>query len=245
MRKKTMVMVVLAAFLSTIGAPMTFAQVGGPSGTATVAVPSFLEFGMQNVYRLVSGGGGNPFTDGTLISPAAFNFGTLSAQNDAQGNFLYMKGQYYFVVIMIATTSGRRYKITERGDQLHTAGGVLMARESVLLIPDYIWVDQLGGVAQGAPPAGASVGSVTTACSSTDSLVYQSDGGGLGRMVRGIIAITGPGAGATYPTNYSLGHDGDGVGQGTPQQYTAWRAVTKDQPTGTYTGSMTFTLTLN
>lgn len=150
---------------------------------------------------------------------------------------------------MLAGTSGRRYKITETGTQLTEPLGHTIPRESVLLVPDYIWVDKLGTANQGAPPGTASVGPATSACN-TDSLIYQSDSNGLGRIVRAVIAISGPAAGAPagVPFNWSLGENvvgGIAVGQGSRQDFTTWKPVTPDQFAGSYSGTITFTLTLN
>ncbi len=249
MKTRMIVWVVLCAFMSLNLAPAIYGQTStpGPSGTATVTVPQFLEFTLRKVVRMsVAAGDTNPFTQGTDVSASpSFNFGTLSKQTDVSGNFLFMRGEFFYYVLMIASTSGRRYKITETGSLLTSTSGATIPRESVLLIPDYQWLDQLGGVAQGAPPGTASVGPVTSACN-TESLIYQSDNGGLARLVRAILAISGPAAGAPagVPFNFSLGTNG-ATGQGTRQDFTAWRPVTTDQASGPYTGTMQFTLTLN
>jgi len=247
MIKKIMVMVAVCALLSTGMAPLALAQTTavGPTGSATVQVPYLLEFSMNIVKRMDSvAGETNPWTEGTEINPPSFNFGSLQPLYDSStGDFLYMKGQYFYYVLLMAGTSGRRYKITETGSQLSGAGGS-MARESVLLIPDYQWLDELGGIAQGGPPAGAYLGPVASATPVGESLVYQSDINGGSRIVRAIVAITGPGAGATYPGNWSQGYNG-ASGQGSQQVYTSWKPVTQDQHGGDYTGSITFTLVLN
>lgn len=246
MKKRLIVWTVVCALLALETAPMTYAQTSaaGPTGSATAQVPQFLEFTLSRVVRMsVAAGDTNPFTQGTILTTPAFNFGTLARVTDAQGNFLFMRGEFFYYVLMIAATSGRRYKITETGTQLTGPGGVLLPRESVLLVPDYQWLDQLGGVAQGAPPGTAQVGPVVSA-SNTDSLVYQSDNAGLGRLVRTVIAISGPAAGSSFPFNYSLGFNG-AVGQGARQDFTAWRAIGPDQTSGAYSGQITFTLVLN
>ncbi|HAJ56879.1 MAG TPA: hypothetical protein DCL35_03810 [Candidatus Omnitrophica bacterium] len=245
MRKRLLVWAVVCALAGLDMAPV-YAQTSatGPSGAASATVPQVLEFTLSRVVRMNSAAGDtNPFTQGTVLTSPSFNFGTLARVNDAEGNFLYMRGEYYYYILMIAATSGRRYKITETGTQLTGPGGVLLPKESVLLVPDYQWLDTLGTVAQGAPPGNASVGPVASA-SNTGSLVYQSDTAGLGRLVRSVIAISGPGAGSAYPSNYSLGFNG-AVGQGAKQEYTAWKAITPDQPSGAYSGTITFTLVLN
>lgn len=245
MKKTLVAMVMVCSLVMFTGIPMAGAQstAVGPSGSATATVPSFLEFSMSQVVKMsVEAGDTDPFNDGTVLSSPAFDFGTLRELKNTKDEFLYMRGEYFYYVLMIAATSGRRYKITETGSVMSGAGGDL-SRESVLLIPDYQWLDELGGVAQGAPPGGAFVGSVTTACA-TDNLVYQSDTTGLARLVRAIIAVSGPPIGADYPFNYSRGYNGT-VGQGTKQEYLQWKPIGKDQRSGSYRGTVTFTLVLN
>lgn len=246
MKKSSIVWMVVCAFWALNVAPLATAQTTavGPSGTASVTVDSALEFSLAQVVQMsVANGDSDPFTEGTIQTTPSFDFGRLTALNDSEGNFLYMHGEYFYYVLMIAASSGRRYKITETGSQLTGPGGATIPRESVLLIPDYQWADKLGGVAQGAPPGTAQVGPATSACN-TDSLVYQSDSSGGSRLVRAIIAISGPSAGSNYPFNYSSGYNGS-AGQGTKQEYTSWRAIGADQTAGSYTGTITFTLVLN
>ncbi|MFB3919338.1 MAG: hypothetical protein ACE14U_04630 [Candidatus Velamenicoccus archaeovorus] len=246
MKKGSIIWVVVCAFLALNVAPLATAQTTavGPSGSASATVQSFLEFSLARVVQMsVANGDTDPFTQGTIQTTPSFDFGKLNPQTDTTGKFLYMRGEYFYYVLMIAASSGRRYKITETGSQLTGPGGATIPRESVLLVPDYQWQDKLGGVSQGAPPGTAQVGSVTSACN-TDSLVYQSDTSGGSRLVRAIIAISGPASGSTYPFNYSNGYNGS-VGQGTKQEYTSWKAVGADQAAGRYTGTITFTLVLN
>jgi hypothetical protein len=246
MKKGLTIWMVVCAFLALNIAPLATAQTTavGPSGTATVTVDSTLEFSLAQVVQMsVAAGDTDPFNEGTIQTTPSFDFGKLTELNDSEGNFLYMHGEYFYYVLMIAASSGRRYKITETGSQLTGPGGATIPRESVLLIPDYQWADKLGGVAQGAPPGTAQVGPATSACN-TDSLVYQSDSSGGSRLVRAIIAISGPASGSNYPYNYSSGYNGS-VGQGTKQEYTSWKAIGADQTAGSYTGTITFTLVLN
>jgi hypothetical protein len=245
MIKRVVVAMIVFVLAGMQVVPLGYAQTSatGPSGQASATVNTSLEFSLARVVRMESGVDTDPWNEGTIMTTPSFNFGALVPVEDTDGTLLYMRGTYFYYVLMSAATAGRRYAIRETGGQL-TSGSRTLPRESVLLYPDYQWADQLGGVAQGAPPGTASVGAVTTA-SATDSLVYQSDTLGQSRIVRAILAISGPAAGFTYPTNYSRGHDGLGVGQGTQQQYTSWKPIGLDQAAGTYTATMTFTLVLN
>ncbi|MFH0877076.1 MAG: hypothetical protein V1863_02495 [Candidatus Omnitrophota bacterium] len=256
MMKKSIALVLVGAFLSVNVAPGVFAQTTtpGPTGPASATVQQYLEFSLKKVVRMsVAAGDINPFTQGTDVSSSPdFSFGTLQAYKDTDGKFLFMRGEYFYYVLMIAATSGRRYKITESGSAL-SGSGTTLPQEAVLLFPDYQWQDKLGTADQGAPPDGAYVGPVTSATkgASVENLIYQSGStpNGKGRLVRAVLAISGPAAPippatVSYPFNYSLGYNG-AAGQGTKNEYTSWKPVTQDQPSGPYTGTITFTLTLN
>ena len=164
--KKVISWVILAAFLSLNLASSACAQsVVGPSGPASADVGEFLQFTFSKVYKMsVAENDSDPFADGTELLSPDFNFGQLSPVTDIGGKFLYMQGEFFYFVMMIATTSGRRYKITETGSAMTGPGGATLPTNSVLLVPDYQWKDQLViGFDQGAPPGAAFVGPVTTA----------------------------------------------------------------------------------
>jgi hypothetical protein len=259
MKNKIIVWVVVCALMGLDLVPAALAQTtqAGPSGPASAQVPQFLEFSLKVVKQMDSttfNPSTSPFDQGVDVSASpSFNFGNLSSVNDTNpasatfGQFLFMRGRFFYYVLMIAATSGRRYKITEKGQQLVGPAGASLPNEAVLLVPEYQWQDQLGGVIQGAPPGSAFIGPVTAATSTsgtTEQLVYQSDNNGLGRIVRAIVAISGPSAGDTKPSNWSLGVNGSS-GQGTKQSFASWKPVTPDQVSGAYSGTVTFTLTLN
>lgn len=266
MKKRIIVWGIVCVFLATGLAPLGLAQttVSGPSGTASANVPQFLEFSMKIVRKMDAATFDptlSPFSQGTDVSASpSFDFGLLSKVTDTDptsttyGQFLYMRSQFFYYVLLMAATSGRRYMITESGTQLTGPGNAKIANESVLLVPDYQWQDKLGTVNQGAPPGAAYLGPVTAATStggSTQALVYQSDSNGLGRIVRAVVVIGGPAKGSSWPTNYTLGYNGTAP-QGTPQLFDGsgpgglkWKPVTTDQVSGGYTGTITFTLTTN
>lgn len=243
MTKKLLVAVVVFALMGLQLAPTALAQTT-ISGNSGATASSFLQFNLSRVVKMDAATDTDPWTQGTIMTTPSFDVGQLEPVFSGTGDFLYMHGSFYYVVLLNAATSGRRYKITETGTVLTGSGGATIPANSVLLIPDYQWLDTLGGVAQGGPPGTAVVGPVTTACG-TNSLVYQSDAAGSSRTVRATIGIGGPAAGAVNgPFNYSRGYNGT-VGQGTRQDFPAWRAVGFDQPAGSYTGTITFSLVLN
>jgi len=255
MLKRIMVLMVVCTLGILQVAPAVMAQTtaAGPTGTAKAFVENMLEFSMQRVVKMTSGPDEtrDPWANPPMVTPL-FDFGTLEPVYDTDttsetyGQFLYMRGQYYYYVLLLASTSGRKYKITETGSQL-ISGTSTIANESVLLIPDYQELDELGGIAQGACPG--TVGPVTTATTATEKLVYQSDGVGKSVIVRSIVAITGPAAGALEgPFNYSKGYNGENpAAGGAPNTaYSAWKPVPLSQKGGlTYSGKVTFTLVLN
>ena len=240
MKNRMMTWMVVLALMMTSAAPMAMAQT--TSGQAGATVPTYLEFAMSRVYKMsVAENDSDPWNDGTLLTTPSFDFGNLTSVKDSAGKFLYMRGEFFYYVMMIAATNGRKYRITETGGAMTGSGGTLPAT-GVILVPDYQWQDQMvSGTDQGAPPSGATVGPATTACG-TGSLVYQSDPG-YGRIVRAVISIAGPPSGENYPISYSRGHNGTAV-QGTKQEYTGWKPITQDQGSGRYTGTITFTLAL-
>jgi hypothetical protein len=247
MMKKILAMVMVCAMMGLQLASVGYAQTTavGPSGSSSASVPSFLEFSLSQVVKMdPDAGDTDPWTQGTVQTSPSFDFGTLIPVKDPVTNAtLYMRGQFYYYVLLLASTSGRKYKITETGTQLVGPGGATIAKESVFMAPDYQWLDKLGTASQLGPPNGAVLGPVASACL-TDSLVYQSGTTGDSRIVRAVLAIGGPQAGDTVPANYSLGHNGS-AGQGTKQLMSTWKPITGSQKSGDYTGTMTFTLVLN
>jgi hypothetical protein len=245
MMKRVIACVVVMVMAMPVVPAFSQTSAVGPSGTSTAVVDSSLEFSMKVVKKMESGQT-DPWNQGTDVSASpSFDFGKLVPVTDSTGKFLYMRGTYFYYVLMLASTSGRAYKITETGTQMtNTSTGKSLANESVLMVPDYQWSDKFdknSTVTQGAPPGTAYVGAATSACL-TDSLVYQSDVDGKGRIVRAAIGIGGPSSG-NYPSNYKYGMN-DSTGQLPKQEYTSWKPVTQDQAAGTYKGSVTFTLVL-
>jgi hypothetical protein len=206
-------------------------------GTAYATVPQILE--------LVSGGirqidvnqslGDNPWLYPNATN--GFDFGEL-VYNATAG---YMTGANFYTTLMVPVTSGRPYRVTITGEALTGPVGTI-PNNAFLNIPDYQYNDVLGNATQAAMPADAFCGSVSSAVGT--HTVYE-DGGTTGesKIIRAIVAISGPLAGETYPVNYSRGHDGS-TGVGTKNQFTSWTPVTANTPSGDYQGSVTYTLNL-
>lgn len=207
-------------------------------GTAYATVPQILE--------LVSGGikqidaneslGDNPWLYPNATS--GFDFGTL-VYSSTEG---YFTGADFYVSLMTPVTSGRPFRITMTGTSLTGSTGQI-PDNAFLNIPDYQYLDEIPqGTAQDAMPADAFCGSVSSAVGT--HTVYE-DGGTTGetRIVRGIVAISGPPVGESYPVNYSRGHDG-ATGVGTKNEFSSWAPVTTNSPSGDFVGSVTYTLSL-
>lgn len=233
---------ILALMLAFAGfTPSTDAQVTTISGTMKVTVGTSFEFSFVEVHQL-SSTETNPWA-GTKFGLGPFNidFGTLQAVRDAQNNVLFMEGQNWYSVMMIANTSGQPYHLTYQGAQT----SIGLPNNSVLLLPDYSEADLLGTgtfqVAQGAMPSGAFLGTPASAFSSTT--VYTSDTTGTSKIIRAYLTISGPPAGSSFPFNYSRGFTATGAGVGVKQDFTSWVPITPAQASGVYTGTFTFTLT--
>lgn len=180
-------------------------------------------------------------------SPSSLDFGTLAeVNNTATGAFYYMAGANGYAVVMYPVSSGRAFTIQETGTVLTNGGGATIPSAAYVMTPDYQTQDLLGTVAQGSMPAGASLATPRSAVG-TSSTVYTSDASGTAKAVRAFLAITGPDS-SGYIRNYAQGHNGS-AGVGAAQYYQGngqnnWQPVTKNQPSGSYTGSVTFTVNL-
>lgn len=215
--------------------PSSFAANTTIDGPASAHVDGILELQSGGIRKIPANTTGvvNPWL---FPNSTTFDFGSL-VFDSTQG---YYTGQFYYTTLMIPVSSGRPYKITEFGTALTGANSTIQSN-GFLQIPDYNEADQLGGVAQG------SIGDAR--CSPPSSAVgthdvYVAGLTGAVRIVRGIIAISGPPVGETKPTNYDKGHDATGAGVGTKQQFAGWLPVDQNTRAGDYSSSVTYTLSL-
>lgn len=189
-------------------------------------------------------------------TPASMDFGTLSAVEDVNGTTLYMGGAKSYAVVMFPATSGRQYNLQFTGEVLTgSAGGTIgdgadavvgSTQDAYVVVPDYQWLDVIGSSTQGAPPTGALVGDPARISTASSHILYSSGPAGFTRAVRAYIGVGGPSE-AGKISSWTLGHNG-ATGQGTEKLYnkgSAWDLVQPDQKAGTYTGDVTFTLTLS
>lgn len=169
--------------------------------------------------------------------------------------FGHLTSKKTYAVVMIPATQGQPYTITATGGPLTVdPKGSIGAGEdnqtnstedAYLLVPDYQWQDRFDpdvNISQGHP--GGTVGQVARLGKANNHEVFKSDTG-FSRIIRSYVGITGvPEPGVVISSN-SLGYDGS-TAMGVDQPFVpgdAFDAITKDQPAGTYSGDVVFTLT--
>ncbi|MBD3264720.1 MAG: hypothetical protein GF375_06430 [Candidatus Omnitrophica bacterium] len=144
----------------------------------------------------------------------SLDFGTLQ-WNDEFGIWTANK---YFTVFLVANSSGRAYRIQQSCSGFAMGGSNL--NDSLTMSPDYQAADELGGSAQGSMPSGDSLGSSTLAVG-TNKVIYNGNAG-LARIVRAYYGL-------------ATGAGGDPAGS---------EPITGDQPSGTYNGTITFSVVI-
>ncbi|MDD5617883.1 MAG: hypothetical protein PHG69_02210, partial [Candidatus Omnitrophica bacterium] len=236
---------VLSTFNHDNNADIALANGTAQFGVGAVA-PQFLE--INAILRTVEFNG-TGYDINWASTPTSLNFGTLvPVVNNVTGEFYYMTGSNAYAVVMYPVTSGRAYKIVQTGSDLSDGAGHTIVPGAYVMTPDYQYADTLGGVAQGAMPAGASLAAPQSAVDTgIGNDVYTSNTAGTSKAIRAFMAITGPDADGNI-RNYSQGHNG-ATGVGTAQYYQQgtvgdWDPVTQDQYPASYSGSVTFTLNL-
>lgn len=245
MIRKLIIATIVVNFVFILASVFTTRDSMLPSSFANTTIGGGARAHVDGVLELVSGGirqlpwnapsDANPWL---YPNSTEFNFGDLRYQS-VEGYYI---GSNYYVTLMVPVTSGRKFKITETGTALTGANGTI-PDNGFLQIPDYQFLDELPeGTPQNAMPTNAYCALPSSAVGTHD--VYVDNGpSAQSRIVRGIIAISGPPLGETYPINYRKGHNG-AVGMPPKQEFTAWVPVDANQQPGDYAGSVTFTLNL-
>ena len=169
----------------------------------------------------------DPGTEGTTVTSMAFGSLTDTLANGDPAGALFSRT--WFAAFLIANTAGRPYIIRQTADGLRD-GANSIPSNCYLMTPDYIADDEFtwpgGSQAQGPIPAGASLGPVRPA-TGTNRVIYTSGSAGLARIIRAYYAVTN-------------GYKADG----TPVPGFSGDAISLDQPAGSYTGSVTFSVVL-
>lgn len=144
----------------------------------------------------------------------SLDFGTLTW--DSQYS-IWTAGRY-FTVFLVANTSGRAYRLQQSCSGFYMGGTNL--NSSLIMTPDYQSADELGGIAQGSMPAQDSLGTASLAVG-TNKVIYNGNAG-IAKIVR-----------AYY-----------GLATGASGEPTGAVPITGDQPSGTYSGTITFSVVL-
>jgi len=241
-----------------------YEQAATADNTTTYSVgataPWFLEINSQLKYFVYNETLGASDIDWDS-SPSSLDFGDLVEATDSSDNGLgWMTGENAYAVVMAPVTSGREYRILFTGGPLTGASGTIgtgsdagegSTQDAYLVVPDYQHLDLIYtsddlNITQGAPPSGATVRPVARAGSASDYEIYTSGTAGLSRIVRAYLGIGGPPDVGVNVSSCTQGHNA-GTCVGTEQVFSPgsiWDIVTKNQPGGAYSGSVTFTLDL-
>lgn len=158
--------------------------------------------------------GGDPYGTGSGDA-TSLNFGTLTKDT----TFHTWVADKYFTVFMVATTSGRSYRIQQTCTNFLSGSQGL--NNSLIMTPDYITADEMvSGTPQGGIPTGDSVGSADLAVGA-NKVIYNGNAG-LARIVRAYYGL------ATGETGEPSGAE----------------PIVGDQVSGTYNGTITFSVVL-
>lgn len=159
--------------------------------------------------------GGDPYGPGSADA-TSLDFGTLTFDTT---NNIWVASKY-FSVFLIASTSGRAYTLQQTNNGV-VSTGTNNLNSNLIMTPDYQSADQLGGSPQGLMPAGDSLGSASLSLG-TNRIIYNGVAGQT-RIVR-----------AYY-----------GIATGAAGEPTGAQPVTTNQPAGTYTGTIIFSVVLS
>lgn len=243
----------LVSVLVPVGGWIKYAAIADNETSKTYVtstfVPEFLQLNAQ-LWKMKPDGSDIDWSAGNQMS---FDIGNLTEKTGAGG----LWGENSYAAIFVPATSGRKYKVTWTGMPFTGPNGAMigaigdnntkLAEDAFLVIPDYqsqdLYIPDKPETEQGKCPG--IVGAPDRVV--TPGTVYTSDSGGLGRILRAYIGVTGNPDGTW--TSYTKGHIGkDPDPKGTNKPYnpgTTWDVVTQNSPSGTYTsGSVTFTLEL-
>ena len=158
--------------------------------------------------------GGDPYGTGSADA-TSFNFGTLTKDT----TYGIWTSDRYFSVFLLASTSGRDYRMQQTCTNF--LSGSQSLNDSLIMTPDYQTADEIvDGTAQGSMPGGDSLGSASLAVG-VNKVIYNGNAG-LSRIVR-----------AYY-----------GLATGAASEPAGAEPITADQVSGTYTGTITFSVVL-
>jgi len=204
-------LIVILVLISLVGS----ANICSAGTTASVGVQatvpqqlelsSWIRYAPPGVDPYGSGSGDATSLDfGTLVFDDTYNLWTASK---------------YFTVFLLATSSGRPYRIEQTNTGF--ALGSTTLDNNLIVTPDYQSGDEIvSGTSQGAIPSGDSFGTKSLALG-TNKVIYNGTSG-LARIAR-----------AYY-----------GLATGEPGEPSGAEPITGDQVSGTYAGTVTFSVVL-
>jgi len=169
----------------------------------------------------------DPGTEGTDVTSMGFGSLTDTFADGTNAGSLFSRT--WFAAFLVAKTSGRPYVIRQSSDGL-TSGSNTIPTNAYLMIPDYEPNDLFtwpgGSAAQGAQPTGSTLGSAGPA-TGLNKTVYTSGSAGLSRIIRCYYTVTNgyKADGSTWD-----GFSGD--------------PISLDQPSGNYSGTVTYSVVL-
>jgi hypothetical protein len=158
--------------------------------------------------------GGDPFGPGSADA-TSLDFGTLTFDTT---NHIWIADKY-FTVFLIASTSGKAYTLQQTNNGVVATGGGDL-NSNMIMTPDNQTNDQIAGVPQGLMPAGDSLGTAALSFG-TNKIIYNGNSG-LSRIVRSYY----------------------GLSTGAPGEPTGSLPITTNKPSGTYNGTVTFSVVL-
>lgn len=165
----------------------------------------------------------NPWTGSTTVSSMAFGPLTHILDNGSDAGIWFAKR--YFCAIVFTQPFGKPYNINSSSSGL-TSGANTLPAAAFVLAPGYASLDEWSpGNPQGPMPSGASLGAKGSAVG-VNKLVYSSETGiATGRIIQSYYSIPPDGIGGVDP-------------------YPGWSGVPLGQPAGSYSGTVTLTITL-
>ena len=165
----------------------------------------------------------NPWTGSTTVT--SLGFGPLrNTFDDGTGAGIWF-AKRYFAAMIFTQPFGKPYNVNSTSAGV-TSGVNRLPDASFVLAPGYAAQDEFSpGSPQGAMPSGASLGTKASAVA-TNKLVYSSEiGTATGRIIRAFYSVPPLNANGSLP-------------------YPDWSGIPLTQPSGSYTGTATLTITL-
>ena len=158
--------------------------------------------------------GGDPYGTGSGDA-SGLDFGTLTKDT----TYGIWTPEKYFTVFLLASTSGRPYRIQQSCTSF--LSGTKSLNTSLIMTPDYESLDEIvEDESQGSMPSGDSLGSAALAVG-VNKVIYTGNAG-LSRIVRAYYGL-------------ATGDSGEPSGA---------EPITADQVSGTYSGTVTFSVVL-